>query len=281
MRIYLDCIPCFFRQALRAARLVLQDEGKIRELLSELGDTLKELSPESNPPEMGKFIYRRIREISGTLDPYAGLKKANIRAALAIYPRLKDYVAGSGDRLEAAIRVAAAGNSIDFGVFGQVDVFERLEEIESMEFADFDYPLFRERLEEAGKVLYLGDNAAESVFDRVLVEEIPGPVAFAVREVPVINDVTREEAEMAGIAERAEVISTGGQAPGVLIHDSSPEFIERLEKSPLTISKGQGNYEGLADEKYPVFHLLKVKCPIIADDIGIPAGKFVFKGRNI
>ncbi|MCG2755075.1 MAG: ARMT1-like domain-containing protein [Desulfobacteraceae bacterium] len=34
------------------------------------------------------------------------------------------------------------------------------------------------------------------------------------------------------------------------------------------MSKGQGNYEALSNEKLPIFFLLTVKCHVVANDIG-------------
>ncbi|GAG84370.1 unnamed protein product, partial [marine sediment metagenome] len=36
MKTYLDCIPCFFRQGLEAARMVTDDEEKQRKILDEI-----------------------------------------------------------------------------------------------------------------------------------------------------------------------------------------------------------------------------------------------------
>jgi len=36
MKTYLDCIPCFFRQGLEAARMATQDEEKQREVLDRI-----------------------------------------------------------------------------------------------------------------------------------------------------------------------------------------------------------------------------------------------------
>jgi hypothetical protein len=35
MKTYLDCIPCFFKQGLEAARMVTEDEKKQRKVLKE------------------------------------------------------------------------------------------------------------------------------------------------------------------------------------------------------------------------------------------------------
>lgn len=47
------------------------------------------------------------------------------------------------------------------------------------------------------------------------------------------------------------------------------------------ISKGQGNYEGLSEEDRLIFFMLKLKCFVIAEDIGVSEGDIVLKGINI
>ncbi len=46
------------------------------------------------------------------------------------------------------------------------------------------------------------------------------------------------------------------------------------------IAKGQGNYETLSDQPGEVFFLLKIKCPVIARDIGLDLGRNVVLRRN-
>ncbi|HPF32846.1 MAG TPA: ARMT1-like domain-containing protein, partial [Candidatus Sabulitectum sp.] len=57
----------------------------------------------------------------------------------------------------------------------------------------------------------------------------------------------------------------------------SREFMELFDSSPLIISKGQGNYEGLSGTRRPVFFLLKAKCPVIAGDMGVSEGDLVLE----
>jgi hypothetical protein len=136
-------------------------------------------------------------------------------------------------------------------------------------------------LKKTKRILYLADNAGETVFDRLLIEELKKPVIYAVREKPIINDATREDAYLSGIHEVAEVISTGCDAPGTILKFCSNEFLEIYKNSDLIISKGQGNYEGLSDEPRPIFFLLKAKCSIIAQDTGVEQGDvMLLKAKN-
>ena len=49
-------------------------------------------------------------------------------------------------------------------------------------------------------------------------------------------------------------------------------------RSKFIISKGQGNYEALSSEERPISFLLKAKCGVIAEKIGVDIGSLVLKG---
>ena len=281
MRTYLDCIPCFFNQALRAGRIATNDENKLKNLLDEIGLMLRHIPLENTPPETGMLIYEKVREITGELDPYKKIKRESTEKALALYSSLKNEVEKSNDSLLTAIRIAIAGNVIDFGVNTDFNIEKEIDEVLKKDFAIFDYYKFRDYLDNTDEILYIGDNAGESVFDRILIEEMKKPVIYVVREIPVINDVTYEDALQAGIDKVASILSSGTSAPGIVLRTCSAEFKRVYKNSKFVISKGQGNYEGLSDEKHPIFFLLKAKCWVIANDIGVNEGDIVLKGINV
>ncbi|HMA75747.1 MAG TPA: ARMT1-like domain-containing protein [Candidatus Krumholzibacteriaceae bacterium] len=281
MRTYLDCIPCFFSQALRAGRMAGLDEKKLKNLLDEVGTVMKGVSADKTPPEIGMLIYEKVREITGQYDPYKEIKRNNISKSLDLYPMLKREVGNAEDSLLTAIRIAIAGNVIDFGPDREFNIEEEIETVLKKDFAIFDYDKFRHYLNKSDKILYIGDNAGEAVFDRVLIEEINKPLIYVVREVPVINDATISDALQAGIDRVARIESSGTPAPGTVIDTCSDEFMEIYREADLIISKGQGNYEGLSEEDRLIFFMLKLKCFVIAEDIGVSEGDIVLKGINI
>ncbi|MBN1627314.1 MAG: DUF89 family protein [Deltaproteobacteria bacterium] len=278
MNTYMDCIPCFLSQALRAARIATEDEIKIRKTLDEIGMMIKDIPFSSPPPETGRIIYRKIREITGNLDPYLEIKKESNNKALLLYPSLKNKVENSDDRLLTAIKIAIAGNVIDYGINHRIDLIKNVEETLEKDFAVCDYAAFKSRLNEADEILYICDNAGECVFDRVLIEELKRPVTYVVRGRPVINDATYEDAIRAGIDKVADILSSGTDAPGAVLSTCSEEFIKVYDNSNFIISKGQGNYEALSSEKRPISFLLKAKCRVIAENIGVNEGDIVLKG---
>ena len=199
MKTYLDCFPCFLQQTLRAGRLATSDEKLQKKLIDEVGMMLKDISMENTPPQTGEIIYRKVSQVTSNFDPYRQIKQENIKQAMKLYPELKEKVAQSEDRLLTAIRLAIAGNVIDLGVERKYNLTKDIEEALYQEFAIFDYEDFKCKLDSAKSILYIGDNAGETVFDRILIEELTKKVTFAVREIPVLNDVTKLEAEQIGI----------------------------------------------------------------------------------
>ncbi|HEC34280.1 MAG TPA: DUF89 family protein [Chloroflexi bacterium] len=277
MRTYLDCYPCFLRQALVAARMTGADERMQRAVMASVLDALRQIEPSNTPPEIADQIHRIVRLETGNSDPYRAVKEASTRQALNLYPRLKALLAEADDPLEMAVRLSIAGNIIDLARNQEYDLEEATERVLVQSFAVDDGAAFRKALSVAGWVLYLADNAGETVFDRVLIETLDVPVVYAVKGSPILNDATIEDALAAGIDRVAEIVSTGSDAPGTVLGLCSEEFRRLYHGAELVIAKGQANYETLSEEGPKVFFLLQTKCPVIARDVEVPVGSIVLK----
>lgn len=277
MKTYLDCIPCFMQQALRAGRIATSDEKKIKEILDKTGEMIKTVSMYNTPAETGMTIYGIVSEVTGVQDPYKAIKKQHIKETKAIYPELEKIVANSDDKLLTAIKIAIAGNVIDLGVNKAFDIVSDVKYILQQDFAIFDYDALKKQLKKTNNILYIGDNVGESVFDKILIKALKKPVKYAVRSIPIINDVTWEDAIASGLDEVAELIDSGCKSPGIILNQCTPEFLELFNTSDLVISKGQGNFEGLSDCNRQVFFLLKSKCPIISNHLGVTEGSIILK----
>ncbi len=143
MKIYLDCIPCFMEQALRAGRVATSDEKKIKQILDKTGEMIKTISMHATPAEIGMIIYRIVREVTGIHDPYKNIKQQHIAETKSIYPELEKIVANSNDKLLTAVRIAIAGNIIDLEVKKSFDLVKDVKSILEQDFAIFDYSAFK------------------------------------------------------------------------------------------------------------------------------------------
>ena len=284
MKTYLDCMPCFIRQALDSARLVTSDEMVHEQVVRYVLRLAGDLDMSQSPPAIGRQIHQLIRNLTGNDDPYRESKRRFNRLALEICNELEDNVGSSENPLETAIRLAIAGNIIDLGVktmLAESDIEKIIRECLTADFDKSAIEEFESAVNRAERILYLTDNAGEIVFDKILIERLPlEKVTVAVRGKPVINDATMEDAEFAGLRELVEVIDNGSDAPGIILETCSEQFRRRFEQSDLIISKGQGNYETLSDKQKNIFFILKVKCPVIARSLGCEVGEMIFKRAN-
>jgi uncharacterized protein with ATP-grasp and redox domains len=144
MRTYLDCYPCFLRQALEAARMAGADENWQYWVLQEVLDELRQFELTSTPPEMGYRIHQIVRREIGDRDPYRQAKDTSTRQALALYPRLKGLVAGADDPLQTAVRLSIAGNIIDLGMAQEYDLEGTIQRVLTQPFAIDAYAAFRD-----------------------------------------------------------------------------------------------------------------------------------------
>ena len=277
MRTYLDCYPCLLRQALQAARFAGADDARQKAVLDSVLGVLRRAEPTATPPEIANRVHQIVRRETGDGDPYRSAKEQSTREALALYSRLKTLVAEADDPLDVAVRLSIAGNIIDFGPVREYDLWATVERVLSQPFAIDDGEAFRKALGRVDQVLYLADNAGETVFDRALIEALGVPVVYAVKGGPVLNDATLEDARAAGLDRVAQVVDNGADAAGTILSFCSESFRRMYEEAQLVIAKGQANYETLSAEGPKVFFLLQAKCPIIARDVGAPVGGVVLK----
>lgn len=273
MKTYLDCIPCFLRQALAAARTATDDEMVQRRVLNSVSFMIPDLALGVTPPEIAHQVYRCVYEITGKKDPYREAKQYANQSAMSLYARMQDLVDYSDDRFESACRLAIAGNAIDLGAQAEVGSMDSIiEDSVGYQLDQQHYRQFKESIGQSYLIVYIADNAGEIVFDRLLIEQLHQikklKIVFVVREAPIINDATLDDAFQVGLDEMATIISNGSDAPATILAQCSPKLRGYFQAADLIIAKGQGNYESLSGRSENIFFLFKVKCPVIARDSG-------------
>jgi len=186
------------------------------------------------------------------------------------------------DKIEALIRIAAAANSMEFGVKGHdydnstfAGVFS--ETLNEKLYGDIKK--IKERLESFGNVFYLTDNSGEVVFDLFLIgrlKKMGKRIVVGSKSEPVLNDVTVRELEAMS---DVDVIATGDVVGTAL--DSLSDRARSLLLDPgwLILSKGMGNYETISEyEKMlagRLIYLMRAKCEPVAAAVGVPRGSLV------
>ncbi len=280
MEIMLDCLPCMLKQVLEASRMATDNSKTQAKILIEAINILLDYKKYDCSPEIALAMHQTVKKYSKNLDPYNTIKIRDIKSAKEVYPFLKSFLQEKSNGLYWALKVSATGNNIDSAIYNNVDIKSCIANELEKNFGICDIDSFENKLERSGSILIIGDNAGETVFDKVLAEYLLGfgvKIIYAVRNNPIINDTTFEEALESGLDSCTSIISTGCDAPGAIIKKCSNEFIEIFNSSDLVISKGQGNYEALSDCGRNVFFLLKAKCPVISKRLNVNVNEYVFK----
>jgi len=271
------CIYCLMRSygnRLEKADIPFaQKERFTHSLLTILNEKWNDISA----PECAHDIQDLYRSYVNDPDPFREVKLESNDIALAMYGDLSRKVDESDDPFITALKLAIAGNIIDFAVNDSCDLDGTIDRVLRSELA-VDHSLqLKQALERANRVLYIGDNAGEIVFDKLFIGQIAHPgLVYSVRGGPAINDATMEDADYTGMTSVARVISSGHASPTTDLSRSGEEFQRYFREADLIISKGQGNLEGLIgipDRR--IFFLLMAKCNVISEYLGIETGSFV------
>jgi uncharacterized protein with ATP-grasp and redox domains len=293
MKGQLLCLPCTVRAAYDIAAKATDDEELRRKVIFDTLSWLAEnpLALEASPTVLHTHVFRLAQRITGNLDPFKPLKKVSNEVAMrAIHVFEREYKRkDSKEGFRLAVLGAICGNAIDFEVEGYKVSMEGLEYSllnclkESL--ALDDTSKLMDILSTSGRILYLLDNAGEIVFDKFIIKVITGrypvKVSAAVKSGPILNDVTMEDARQVRLGEVAEVITTGNSEVGLKLDESSEEFLERLHGADIIIAKGQGYYESITEIEgllpKPIVYILRAKCVLVADALGVPQNGNVVK----
>lgn len=269
MKAKAECHRCFQRQVRDAAGLAGMQKDAAQLLLDEVNAKLQLTSLDINPAVTASALHALIRERSGNPDPFQAKKQEATEHALSLYAHLKQRILDADDPLDTAVRLAIAGNIIDLGVAAEYDLEASIERVLAIEPALNHMAELKHAIRRAESILYLADNAGETVMDRLLIETLDKPVSYVVKSGPAVNDATREDAAAAGIDRVAEVIDNGTAAMGTILDQCSAEFRQRFDTAELVIAKGMANYESLSGTRENLFFLLQAKCAVVAADLGV------------
>jgi uncharacterized protein with ATP-grasp and redox domains len=223
-----------------------------------------------------------VTEQFGVEDLYAEERRRTNRLMLELEPSLRRLITSSPDPLRTALRLAAAANLIDFGVYEDVDINGMLNKATGIRFAIDHTEELAEDLRRSERLLYLVDNSGEIVADKLLLEAIGHAEAWAgVRGAPMLNDATLDDAEEVGLGAAAHVISNGSRRLGTVLEDCSGEFRRCFDEADVIIAKGQANFESLEHVDRAIYFIMTAKCELVARQLGVGLGDVVVARRDL
>jgi len=271
---------CFYCFARAFEKLLIKENIPVdakNQFTHEMIDFFHNNWDDLNSPESARNLHRLLKSYTHNPDPFKKEKSKDNDQALKLVPGLESIINKSADTFNTALRLAIAGNVIDFAANDNFNINKTIDKVLNSEFGINHSDQLKNALSVAESVLYLGDNAGEIVFDRLFIRTINHKnLTYAVRGGPVINDATMEDAEYTGMTKIVNVISSGYDAPSTVPEKSGKTFRKHFSEADIIISKGQGNLEGLVSlDDNRIFFLLMIKCEVMAEFLKVEKDSFV------
>ena len=290
IKFHAECMACLAQSALRKSEGI-RDERLRAEYMRRVCRIMAEADLEyHSAPLIDAQLTRLRREFLGIDADYSAIKRDFNQLLLGIYDRMQARVAAARDPVLAAIQLAMAGNYVDFNVVRDVSadrLAEMIDEAANIAIDPGEYARFLNELEGPGEIVYFHDNCGEIVLDKLLIETLCARcpelrVLSVVRETPVTNDASFDDAREIGLGDVAEVMGNGiPDLPGTQL-DLLPDALRRrVENARLVIAKGQGNFESLIGCGLNVYYLFLCKCELYVKWFGLErfSGMFINERR--
>jgi uncharacterized protein with ATP-grasp and redox domains len=276
MKLTDTCIDCLLSRVAFECQLVSADRDCTDRTVAACSELLESLRGTSLfHPQIASAVHRRACQMIGNPDPFRDLKAAGNEQAMNVCRQARGRLVSFHDLVLASV----IGNTFDYAVKDH-DVtgdFSRFFEEEFRKGLDIDDTV--RILEHTQRVVYLTDNCGEIVFDRLLagfLKNHGSHITVAVRDAPILNDATMEDALALGFDKVADCLTTTGGGPeiGLDMAKMPADLAKAIRECTIIISKGMANYESLSGYRNlpPVAYLMCVKCEMIAEDSGIARG---------
>jgi uncharacterized protein with ATP-grasp and redox domains len=272
-----DCYSCIIGQSRSAARLAELSEEQTNRVIAVAEKWLKESrTTPLFPQHIIRYVADAIIQERGephNFDIYKEVKDKSNVLSMSYADSFQKKINDSESPFETGLKIAAAGNIIDFFIIKYNDSLNLEKELQSLDkipFATYDIDPFKRALMKSSTLLYVCDNCGEIVFDMLFIKEIQRKypnlhIVTALRDMPILNDATLDDAKTVGLDRFVKVISSGSIYPGTIYPETTEEFQKLFSSADVILVKGQGNFETLlplADKR--LFFLLRIKCEKMA-----------------
>ena len=281
MKACLDCLPCLARNAIDLARKSAQGDVALEAEIARsgfeiLGNAARDGYLLPPPCYARRLIDNALAKSGGRVpDPWASEKRTSTELALKLMERLPEIPGWNPDSFERRLRLAVAGNILDFSIYADLDIAAAMETMTAAFTKPVDVAAVAELkhwMDKANSILWIFDNCGEAVFDRLLMEPYREKLTLAVRGRPAFNDLTRAELAESGYPEgyaAGGVVSNDDGVPGVVDATCGAAFRAAFAAADLIVAQGQANFETMKEPTdKDIAFLFLAKCPVVCRTIG-------------
>ena len=213
MKITETCIDCLLSRVKLECALCHASPSLTEATMTGCRSVMNEIrSAPLSHPQIASRIHRRAYELLENPDPFAELKRQGNRQATEVCKEVRDNLLTFRDYVLASV----IANTFDYGVKGHT-VEENFSVFFLREFARGLTVDHTDKIASlCSRVVYLSDNCGEIVLDRLLIEYLKGQgshVTLAVKEAPILNDATLQDARDLGLDTIADQLTTTAGVP--------------------------------------------------------------------
>lgn len=277
----LDCLPCLSHQAATTARLATSDASRQQAGMGEVLMHLAMMDPSTPPPLAADDLQRTLSRHAGNADPYAEIRLSLTQAARALFPALLRMKQSSNDPWSFALLVSAAGNLLeaarDPAMAGAA--METAWQATTRGSLTINHGAeLHAAAGQASHILFLADNAGETVWDRLLIDDLGAArVTLAIRHLPYLHAALREDLDLTSWPVAPSVATYDDPPPGHRPSGEVTSLDRLLAESDLVIAKGSSWPDRLRG-RVPArtcFHILAPACTRVATRFGVAARALV------
>ena len=122
MKTCIDCIPCIVGQGVHYAKKSARNPAQAEAIVNRMLKSLIAFGHELPPPVMAREIHAIAKDVCGEQDHYLDAKDNSTRIAQEILDSVRSKLEEQPDQFDAIVRLAIAGNIIDFGAYRDFDL---------------------------------------------------------------------------------------------------------------------------------------------------------------
>jgi uncharacterized protein with ATP-grasp and redox domains len=285
MKITETCVDCLLSRVSLECSLCGANAGQTDQTVQECRLVMEALRDQPlSHPQIASRIHRHAYTLLQSRDPFADLKHSGNRQATDVCKQVRGRLHTFRDYVHAAV----IANIFDYGVKGHSVASDFLSffntEIQKTLYIDDTEQI----LPFCTRVVYLTDNCGEIVFDKLLIQYLKSHgshITLAVKERPILNDATMDDALELGLETIVDKLTTSGGGDdaeiGLNMALIPDDLRHAIKNCTIIIAKGMANFESISEMENlpPVAYLLAAKCGPVAQELGVPVGVKVAKLR--
>jgi damage-control phosphatase, subfamily I len=282
---HVECGGCLVHWVYERAAPHTADNDLARLTRSIVAVLLRDVSPSANLGALcNSTVYAASELTPAMAGHYEELKVTTNEHAKRFLPEAATHIldrATAREGFERACLLAAAANVSSLGAPSGAYTFSELRAVmnegtsSTLVIGDV-----LDAVKTARHILYVTDNAGEIGFDALVITHLKAMgkrVTLVVKANTFFEDATPSDAYFFDLDRLVdEIVTTRGFAAPA---DLEPIAAQALAKADLVMAKGTGSYEALHGEYLgkPAIYMLKIKCPVLAREVGVNTGTTVVK----